>query len=157
GGLFGGMPRGRGAWYAFLYAGLILFISAVLTTLVQLFIRGGSVPWHILLNVLGLAGLLLLDTAALLALGRLYNGRLPFPDVLRVVSYSATAYIFLIVPIFGPLLVLALILVYLTLGSLRGLHLGVVQSVSLALLPLAIRLAAAWLIYGDRFIQLVAG
>jgi hypothetical protein len=110
-----------------------------------------------MLNVLGLAGLLLLDTAAIFVLGRLYHRKLPFPDVLRVVSYSATAYIFLIVPIFGPLLVLVLILVYLTLGSHRGLHLGIVQSVSLALLPLAIRLAAAWLIYGGRFIQLVTG
>jgi hypothetical protein len=151
------MPRGRGAWFAYLYAGLVLLGAAILTTGVTWLVRGGPFPWFVLVNVLGLAALLLLDTAALFGLGRLYDRRLNFRDALRVVAYGATAYVFLVVPVFGPLLVLALGLVYLTLGAYRGLHMGVVRSVSLALLPLVIRLAAVWMIYGDRFVRLVAG
>ena len=158
---FGKMPHGRGAWYAYLYAGITLAFSALLT--IGMTWLGGPegapvgepFPWYIALNAAGLAALLLLDAAALFGLGRLYRNRPPagctFRDVLRVVAYGATAYIVLFIPIFGPLLVLALSLVYLTLGAHRGLHFGVAQSLSLALLPVIIRLGAAWLIYGDRF------
>jgi len=154
---FGGMPHGRGAWYAYLYAGIILLVSALLTTGMTWLVGGGPFPWYVALNAPGLAGLLLLDAAALFGLGRLYQRRLSFRDILRVAAYGATAYIVLFIPVFGPLLVLALSLVYLTLGAHRGLHLGVAQSLSLALLPVLIRLGAVWIIYGDRFWELVAG
>ncbi|MCX7021577.1 MAG: hypothetical protein NTW26_04745 [bacterium] len=158
---FGKMPHGRGAWYAYLYAGIALLFSTLLTTGVTWLFAGGPegapFPWYVALNAPGLAGLLLLDAVALFGLGRLYQSRLAFRDVLRVASYGATAYLVLFIPVFGPLLVLALILVYLTLGAHRGLHFGVAQSLSLALLPVVIRLGAAWIIYGDRFWELVGG
>jgi len=154
---FGKMPHGRGAWYAYLYAGIILLASALLTIGGTWLIGGGSFPWYVALNAPGLAALLLLDAAALFGLARLYRNRLPFRDVLRVAAYGATAYLFLFIPVFGPLLVLALSLVYLTVGAHRGLHLGIAQSLSLALLPVVIRLGAAWIIFGDRFWEIVAG
>ncbi|OGD72333.1 MAG: hypothetical protein A2Y64_00490 [Candidatus Coatesbacteria bacterium RBG_13_66_14] len=125
----------------------------------------GPFPWYVALNAPGLAALLLLDSCAIFGLGRLYQSGLAagcavgctFRDVLRVAAYGATAYLALFIPVFGPLLVLALGLVYLTVGAHRGLHLGVAQSLSLALLPILIRLGAAWVIYGDRFWELVAG
>jgi hypothetical protein len=154
---FARMPHGRGAWYAYLYAGIVLAASVILTTGVTWSVGGGTFPWYVLANAPGLAALLLLDAAALFGLGRLYERRLAFRDVLRVAAYGATAYLALFIPVFGPLLVLALSLVYLTLGAHRGLHLGVAQSLSLALLPVVIRLGAAWIVYGERFWGFVAG
>jgi hypothetical protein len=166
---FSGMPHGRGAWYAYLYAGIALLVSALLTTGMTWLVGGGPegapvgepFPWYIALNAAGLAGLLLLDAAAIFGLGRLYRSGLAagcaFRDVLRVAAYGATAYLVFFIPVFGPLLALALSLVYLTLGAHRGLHLSVAQSLSLALLPVIIRFGAIWIIYGDRFWELVAG
>jgi hypothetical protein len=158
---FGGMPHGRGAWYAYLYAGIILLASVIVTLGATWLFGGGTegapFPWQVALNAPGLAALLLLDAAALFGLGRLYRSRLAFGDVLRIVAYGATAYLTLFIPVFGPLLVLALSLVYLTVGAHRGLHLSVAQSLSMALLPVVIRLGAAWIIYGDRFWELVTG
>ena len=157
GGLFASMPRGRGARFAYLYAAMTLFCAALITTALTWLVRGGPFPWLVPVNTAGLAGLLIVDAALIFGLGRLYDRRLAFPDALRVVSYGATAYLFLVVPVFGPLLILALGLAYLTVGAHRGLHLGVPQAVSLALAPLLVRLGAAWLIYGGGFWERVAG
>ncbi|MCD4732975.1 YIP1 family protein [bacterium] len=159
GDFFSGVPHGKGGWQTFLFAGLALLSGAILSVGVIYLIGPASSEtsaqllwqkqlWLTPLNLLGLLPLLLFDALICFGLARLYDKTITLSRLLRLVSYSAAAWLLYAIPTLGMLLALLLGSFFLFTGAKRALGLTTFQALTLPLLPIAIKAGIVFLIRG---------
>ncbi len=159
GDFFSGVPHKKGGWRAFLFAGLALLFGAVLSAGVIYLLGPTSSEtsarllwqkqlWLTPLNLLGLLPLLLFDALLCFGLARLYDKTVTFSRLLRLVSYSAAAWLLYAIPTLGVLLALLLGSFFLFTGAKRALGLTTFQALTLPLLPIAIKAGIVILLSG---------
>jgi len=157
GDFFSGVPHGKGGWKAFLFAGIALLLGAVLSVGVIYLIGPASSEtaaqllwqkqlWLVPLNLLGLLPLLLFDALICFGLAKLYDKTITYSRLLRLVSYSAAAWLLYAVPTLGILLALLVGSFFLFTGAKRALGLTTFQAITLPLVPIAIKAGIVFLL-----------